>query len=100
MPIADHAKDAAISRTGTGFSIEAEQEGTTVDVAKSLTALEEYLNQGWKHDDFTQEMVLVKEEPKIKAADLETIQDELGILLHRRRRRRAVEESGDRIEEA
>ena len=78
VPIADHAKDAAISRTGTGFSIEAEQEGTTVDVAKSLTALEEYLNQGWKHDDFTQEMVLVKEEPKIKAADLETIQDELG----------------------
>ena len=45
VPIADHAKDAAISRTGTGFSIEAEQEGTTVDVAKSLTALEEYLNQ-------------------------------------------------------
>ncbi len=39
-------KDAAISRTGTGFSIEAEQEGTTVDVAKSLTALEEYLNAG------------------------------------------------------
>ena len=25
VPIADHAKDAAISRTGTGFSIEAEQ---------------------------------------------------------------------------
>ena len=54
VPIADHAKDAAISRTGTGFSIEAEQEGPPVDVAKSLTALEEYLNLGWKHDDFTQ----------------------------------------------
>lgn len=78
VPIADHAKNASISRTGTGFSIEEEQEGSTVDVAKSIAALEEHLNDGWKHEDFTQEMVLVKEEPQIKAADLESIQDELG----------------------
>ena len=47
-------------------------------MAKSIAALEEHLNDGWKHEDFTQEMVLVKEEPQIKAADLESIQDELG----------------------
>ena len=47
-------------------------------MAKSIAALEEHLNDGWKHEDFTQEMVLMKEEPQIKAADLESIQDELG----------------------
>lgn len=78
VPIADHAQDAAITRTGTGFSIEEEKEGTTVDVEKSIAALEEYLNSSWNHKDFTKEMILKKEEPKIKAADLESIQDELG----------------------
>lgn len=78
VPIADHAKDASITRTGDGFSIQEEQEGTTVDIGSSIGALEDYLNNGWDHGDFVLEMVLVKEEPKIKAADLESIQDELG----------------------
>ena len=60
VPIADHAQDAAITRTGTGFSIEEEKEGTTVDVEKSIAALEEYLNSSWNHKDFTKEMILKK----------------------------------------
>lgn len=78
VPIADHAQDAAISRTGNGFSIQEEKEGSTVDIEKSTKALETYLNDKWNHDDFTLETALVKEEPEIKAADLESIQDELG----------------------
>lgn len=78
VPLADHAQDAAISRTSSGFSIEKEKEGTTVDIEKSIAALEEYLNGSWNHKDLKVELVLKKEEPKVTSADLESIQDELG----------------------
>ena len=78
VPIADHAKNASITRTSSGFSIQEEKEGTAVDLEQSIAALEDHLNGGWDHGDFALELVLVKEEPQIKAADLESIQDELG----------------------
>lgn len=78
VPIADHAKNATITHTGSGFQIEKEQEGVTVDQKKSAAKLRKYLDENWKHDKITVKMVTVKEKPSVKAADLETIQDEMG----------------------
>lgn len=78
VPLANHAVDATISKSSTGFRVTEEKEGKTVNVKKTLTSLENFLNEEWDYHDFKQEVVLKKENPKIKAAELETIQDELG----------------------
>ncbi len=78
VPLAGHAVDATLTRVNGGFEIQEEQEGHTVDVKKSIAAIQEYLNKEWNHEDFRIDMVLKKEEPSVKAADLETITDELG----------------------
>lgn len=78
VPLADHAVDATLIRNNGSFEIQKEQEGHTVDVEKSISALQEYLNEEWDHKDFSVDMVLKKEQPAVKAADLETVTDELG----------------------
>lgn len=78
IPLAAGAEDAYIERTGDGFEIIEEKEGYSIDTETSVEAVESYINGDWDHDNFTVEMVLVKEEPDIKASDLESIEDELG----------------------
>ena len=78
IPLENGAVDAAIRKTDNGFEIEAEKEGKTVNVIESLEKITTHLNQEWDHEDFSVEMVLKKDMPRITEADLEQIQDELG----------------------
>lgn len=78
VPLAVHAVDATLIRNNGSFEIQKEQEGHTVDLEKSISALQEYLNEEWDHKDFSVDMVLKKEQPAVKASDLETVTDELG----------------------
>ena len=78
VPLANHAVNATITKYSGGFSITEEREGKTVNVKETITSLEKYLNQEWDYKAFKHEVILKKEKPTIKAADLETIQDELG----------------------
>lgn len=78
VPLANHAMDAAIEKSGNGFRITKEQEGETVDIESSISELENVLNHEWKHEDLAVELILEKESPKITEADLSSIQDELG----------------------
>lgn len=78
VPLANHAVNATITKYSSGFSITEEKEGKTVDIKKTLDSLEKYLNEEWDYKKFEYEVVLKKETPTIKAAELETIKDELG----------------------
>lgn len=78
VPLANHAVDATLTRNNGSFEIQKEQEGNTVDLKKSVSAIQEYLNNAWNHKDFSIDMVLKKEQPSVKAADLESVTDELG----------------------
>lgn len=77
-PLAVHAQDAVITKSGSGFDISAEQEGETVDIEATLSVLEKYLNDDWDHETFSSDAVMKKEMPSVTAKDLESIQDELG----------------------
>ncbi|MGN1267036.1 MAG: VanW family protein [Dorea sp.] len=78
VPLANHAVDATLEQTSSGFSISEEKEGMTVAVKKSIEKITKYLNEKWNHKDFEIKLVQKTEKPSVKAADLETIQDELG----------------------
>lgn len=78
VPLVKHAQNASIEKSGTDFSITKEKEGNTIDIAKSLSTLETYLNTEWKHKDFSIAMVQKTEKPSVRAKDLESISDELG----------------------
>ncbi len=78
VPLTNHAVDAAITKTSTGFSVSEEKEGKTVNIKKTIQSFETFLNDEWDYNDFSKEVVLKKETPKVKAKDLETIQDILG----------------------
>lgn len=79
VPLAVGAENAYIERTGEGsFQVVEEKEGFTVDVDASVERIDRYIEENWDHKDFSVELTLVKEEPEIRAADLETIEDELG----------------------
>lgn len=78
VPLANHAVNATITKYSGGFNITEEKEGKTVDIAKTLDSLEQYLNDEWNYKEFEHEVILKKETPKIKAAELKTIKDELG----------------------
>lgn len=78
VPLADHAQNAAMERKGNEFIIIEEKQGKTVDVEKSAAAILRHLNNKWDQKDFTLEMIQKTEKPSVKAADLETVKDELG----------------------
>ena len=78
VPLASHAVDASITIEESGPVITEAKEGKTVDIPKSIDALEQYLNTEWKHKDFSIKMVMKKEQPKVKEKDLQSITDELG----------------------
>ena len=77
-PLANHAVNAEIVKVTDGFRITDEKEGKTVNIKKTISSLEEYLNSAWDYKDFQQEVVMKTETPTVKAKDLETIKDELG----------------------
>ena len=49
VPLMERAENASITRTKNGFEITEEKEGQTVDVEKSVAAVENFLNNGWNY---------------------------------------------------
>lgn len=78
VPLENHATDASIKRVGNGFEITDEADGKVIDVAASIKAINQYLNEKWNYKDIKLKMVLKTEEPRIRRGDLESITDELG----------------------
>lgn len=78
VPLADHARNAEISKTSSGFEITEGTEGETVDTEASLSRIQEHLNAGWNHEPFSVQAEMMVEKPSVTAEDLESIQDELG----------------------
>lgn len=76
--LAEHAKDAGITKSADGFDITKEKKGETVDEKASAEMIRKYLNSGWDHKGFKVKMAVKTEEPSVKASDLESIKDELG----------------------
>lgn len=72
------AENAKIKHVSGGFEITDEKQGRKIEVEASIKAMEDYLNKEWKYENTSLKLEEVIEEPKIKRADLETIQDELG----------------------
>lgn len=78
VPLSNHAKDAQIRREKGKFRITPEEEGQTIDVRGSASAIEQILNEGWDQGDITVKMIQKAEKPSVTAEELEQIQDELG----------------------
>ncbi|WP_346664403.1 peptidoglycan binding domain-containing protein [uncultured Merdimonas sp.] len=88
VPLAVRAEDAYIERSADGeFQIVKEKTGHTVAVAESVKKIGQAIGKNWDHEDITVDLVMKKEEPKVTAADLDTIEDELGSFFYRCRRR-------------
>lgn len=73
-----HAVNASIRRVSGGFEITDESEGRTIDAEKSVKEMEKCLNNHWDYQNISLTLTDKVEEPKIRRADLESIQDELG----------------------
>lgn len=78
LPLAGRAEDAAIFWEASGITIKPEKTGETIDIEASINKIENYLNENWDHKIFSVKADMEKEEPSVKAEDLESIQDELG----------------------
>lgn len=78
VPLEVRAKDATITFADDGFLITEEAQGNMVNMEKSLTAIESYLNEKWDYKTAAVALIEEVEEPGVKASDLETIQDVLG----------------------
>lgn len=77
VPLEKRAVNATITHVGNGFEITDEAKGQQIEVETSIENIITYLNEKWKYDNITVELVQIEEEPEIKRADLEQIQDEL-----------------------
>lgn len=78
QPLELRAQNATIHSTGNGFEITDEVFGTMVNTEESIEALNAFLNKEWSYGPIEFEMEQSVEEPEVKRADLEVIQDELG----------------------
>ncbi len=78
VPLADHAKNATIEKTESGFEINEGTAGETINMKASLSKIEKILNGKWDHKPFSVQAELKNEKPSVTAKDLESIRDELG----------------------
>ena len=72
------AVDASIKRSGNGFDITEEIPGKRINLEESAEKIVKYLNKDWDYKNTEIELVIDVDEPDVKSADLESIQDELG----------------------
>lgn len=72
------AKDAEITRKNGQFVITDAEKGVAIDAEESVKAIETYLNQNWKQESCTIELVTKVEEPEVTREELEQIQNVLG----------------------
>lgn len=78
VPLADHAVNATMVRSGDDFQITEAKKGVTVNVEKSLASIRKKLNQNWDCKDITVKMTMEEENPTVTKEDLETVTDQLG----------------------
>lgn len=78
VPLARHAQNATITKNGKELKINKEEIGETVDKAGTIKAIKKHLNDAWNHESFALDAKVKEEKPTVTAADLSTIQDELG----------------------
>lgn len=78
LPLSPHAVDAALTKKGGTLEIQPEKTGKTIDIKKSISQMESYLNSQWTHKKASIELVLKEELPKVTAEDLKEVKDELG----------------------
>lgn len=78
IPLSTHAVDAALTKKGETLEIQPEKTGKTIDIKKSISQMESYLNNEWTHEKSSVELVLKEELPKVMAKDLKDVKDELG----------------------
>jgi hypothetical protein len=78
IPLSTHAVDAALTKKGETLEIQPEKTGRTIDIKKSISQMESYLNNEWTHEKSSVELVLKEELPKVMAKDLKDVKDELG----------------------
>ena len=60
VPLANHAVDASIQRTYSGFNVIEEKEGKTVNIEETIASIIKYLNNEWDYRDFQYTVVLKK----------------------------------------
>lgn len=77
-PLEKRAVNAAITHDSSGFQITEESAGQSVDIENAIQKIEKHLNGKWKYTEIKMKLPEIAEEPHIKKADLETIQEELG----------------------
>lgn len=79
MPeLEDGAKNATITRSNGEFVITDAEKGVAIETEESTKAIETFLNDTWKQESDTIELVTKIEEPEITREQLEQIQDVLG----------------------
>ena len=77
LQLAENARIARDCDTGETSIVE-EKEGETIDVSKSVKAIEKKINGKWDHKSFTIDLVTKLDKPEITKDDLENMTDELG----------------------
>lgn len=79
-PLLQLAENASIARDAvTGeASLVKEKEGETIDLSKSVKAIEKLINGKWDHRAFTIDLVTKLDKPEVTADDLKDMTDELG----------------------
>lgn len=70
------AKDATISKEGERFTYTDEVDGKTVDTAKAVPALTEYLTEEWNHSEATISLAAAVSEAKVTRELCESIEKE------------------------
>ena len=72
------AEDASLRRENGQFIIEGGQTGEKVDIEASVEALEAFLQDGWKKEAATVDLVVAVDGPRGSREDLEKVKDVLG----------------------
>lgn len=78
VPLEQKAVNATATYNGSGFDLTEEADGYTIDVAKSVQKIVDFMNKKWNYEDAEVELELNTEKPTIKKTDLESLKDELG----------------------
>lgn len=81
IPLSTHAVDAALTKKGETLEIQPEKTGRTIDIKKSISQMESYLNNEWTHEKSSVELVLKEELPKVMAKDLKDVKDDWAAFL-------------------
>jgi vancomycin resistance protein YoaR len=78
VPLANHAKNATITKLGNGLTINPEESGTTVNIEETVAKIVNFLNTDWTRTNFTLAVEEMVDQPTIYASQLTDVKDILG----------------------